>query len=199
MKAVFLDRDGVINELIYYPEHGIMDSPFTAEQFRLRPGVGQVINKFHEMGYKVIVVSNQPGIAKGYITEEDFKKINLKMKRELTKEGTTTEGEYYCFHHPQAKIKKYRVNCDCRKPKPGMLLQAAEDLDVDLSQSWMVGDGLTDVQAGKKAGCRTILMGRMKCELCPLMDENDARPDAVCSDILEATKVIGTNSQHGGK
>ena len=190
MKAVFLDRDGVINELIYHQDQGIIDSPFTVEQFRLLPGVGEAIKKFREMEYKVIVVSNQPGIAKGYVSEESFKTISLKMKEKLIKEGALLDGEYYCFHHPQAKIKKYKADCECRKPNPGMLLQAARDLDIDLSQSWMIGDGLTDIQAGKRAGCRTILLGRMKCELCHLMNENDAKPDAVCSDILEAVKVI---------
>jgi D-glycero-D-manno-heptose 1,7-bisphosphate phosphatase len=192
MKAVFLDRDGVINELIYHSEQGIIDSPFTAQQFRLLPGIGEAVKKFREMEYKVIVVSNQPGIAKGYVSEESFEKISRKMKEELIKEGVLLDREYYCFHHPQARIKKYRANCECRKPKPGMLLQAAQDLDIDLPQSWMIGDGLTDVQAGKKAGCRTILLGRMKCELCRLMDEEDARPDAICSDTLEAAKEIRT-------
>ena len=192
MKAVFLDRDGVINELIYHPEQGIIDSPFTVEQFRLLPGIGEAIKKFREMEYKVIVVSNQPGIAKGYVSEESFENISQKMKGELIKEGALLDREYYCFHHPRARIEKFKANCECRKPNPGLLLQAAQDLDIDLSQSWMIGDGLTDIQAGKRAGCRTILLGRMKCELCRLMDEEDARPDAVCSDILEAAKEIGT-------
>ena len=95
------------------------------------------------------------------------------------------------LHYPEAKIEKLKANCDCRKPNPGLLLQAAQDLDIDLSQSWMIGDGLTDVKAGKDAGARTILVGRMKCELCRLMDEENARPDAVCSDLLEAAKLIG--------
>ena len=182
-KAVFLDRDGVVNELIYHQEQGVIDSPFTVEQFRLLPRVGEAIKELRQMGYKVVLVSNQPGIAKGHMTRETFEKIRLKMKGELAKEGALLDGEYYCFH-PEA------LNCECRKPKPGLLLKAAKEMDIDLSGSWMVGDGLTDVKAGKDAGCRTILLGRMKCQLCQLMDEQDARPEAITSDLKEAVRFI---------
>ena len=190
MKAIFLDRDGVINELIYYSEHGIIDSPFTPEQFRLLPKVAQAITKFHELGFKVIIASNQPGIAKGYLSEETFAEIRNKMEKELAKEGVFLDGEYYCFHHPEAKVERFKVNCKCRKPEPGLLLKAAKDMDINLSQSWMIGDGLTDVRAGKSAGCRTILLGKMKCELCHLMDEQDARPDAIALNLLQAAQKV---------
>ena len=189
-KTVFLDRDGVINALVYHREQGIIDSPFTVEQFSLLPGVGEAIRKLHEMDYKVILVSNQPGIAKGNLSKVTFDKIKGKMKEELAKEGAFLDGEYYCFHHPEAKVDRLKANCECRKPRPGLLLQAAKDMDIDLSQSWMIGDGLTDVKAGKDAGCKTILLGRMKCELCRLMDEEDARPDAICSNLLETTRIL---------
>jgi D-glycero-D-manno-heptose 1,7-bisphosphate phosphatase len=189
-RGVFLDRDGVINELVYYPEHGVVDSPFTTKQFKLLPGACEAINRFHELGFKVILVSNQPGIAKGYLSQETFDRIRKKMNDELAKEGASFDGEYYCFHHPEAKVERLKVNCGCRKPEPGLLLQAAKDLDIDLSQSWMIGDGLTDVQAGKSAGCHTILLGRMKCELCRLIEEMDAYPDAIVANLLEAVGVI---------
>ena len=192
MKAVFLDRDGVINELIYYQEQGIVDSPFTAEQFRLLPGVGEAIRKLNEADYKVILASNQPGIAKGSMSEENFQKIRQKMTQELAEAGAFLDGEYYCFHHPEAKVERLRANCGCRKPEPGLLLQAAKDMGIDLSKSWMIGDGLTDVKAGKRAGTRTILRGRMKCELCHLMDEEDARPDAISPNLEEAVQFILT-------
>ena len=189
-KATFLDRDGVINELIYYSDHGVVDSPFTAEQFKLLPTVAQAINNLHEKGFMVIIVSNQPGIAKGHLSQEAFERIRRKMKDELAKEGAFLDGEYYCFHHPEAKVKRLRASCRCRKPEPGLILQAAKDMDIDLSESWMIGDGLTDIEAGKSAGCKTILLSRMKCELCHLMDEKNARPYAVTSNLLEATKIM---------
>ena len=189
-KAIFLDRDGVINELIYYPEHGIVDSPFTPEQFKLFPWAGKSIKKLSKEGYKVVIVSNQPGIAKGYLSREGFGRIREKMSLDLESQGAFLDAEYYCFHHPEAKVKRFKVNCTCRKPEPGLLLKAAEELDIDLSLSWMIGDGLTDVMAGRRAGCRTILLGRMKCDLCSLMDELDARPDFVAKNLIEAVKLV---------
>ncbi len=189
-KAVFLDRDGVINELIYYPEHGVIDSPFTAGQFKLLPGVAEAIRKFHERGFKVIIVSNQPGIAKGHFSKETFAEIRQRMRNEFSREEIFIDGEYYCLHHSEAKIEKFKVDCKCRKPKPGMLLRAAKDMGLDLSQSWMIGDGLTDIQAGKSAGAKTILLTRMKCELCHLMDEEGARPDAIVPNLGGAAHLI---------
>ncbi len=196
VKAIFLDRDGVINEVVYHQEQGIIDSPFTVEQFRLLPHVGEAIRKFHEMSYKVILVSNQPGMAKGYMSEGTFEEIRKEMNEELAKDGAFLDGEYYCFHHPDAKVKELEANCECRKPKPGLLFQVAKDMDIDLSQSWMIGDGLTDVKAGKAAGTRTVLLGRMKCELCQLMDEENARPNAILSNLKEVAQFI---LQYGGK
>ncbi|MFC1988432.1 D-glycero-alpha-D-manno-heptose-1,7-bisphosphate 7-phosphatase, partial [Chloroflexota bacterium] len=140
-RAVFLDRDGVINELVYFEEPGIIDSPFTVEQLRLFPWVGEAINSLTEAGYKVSIVSNQPGIAKGHLSQPTFEKIEQKMKGDLLQNGASVDGEYYCFHHPDAMIDSLRINCECRKPKPGLLFRAARELNVDLSQSWMVGDG----------------------------------------------------------
>jgi len=197
-RAVFLDRDGVINELVYYEEQGIIDSPFTVEQLKLFPRAGEAIKKLTEAGYKVGIVSNQPGIAKGHLSRETFEKIGQKMKGELDLNGASVDGEYYCFHHPDAMIESLRANCECRKPKPGLMLQAAKELNIDLSQSWMIGDGLTDIKAGKSAGCKTILLGRMKCELCRLMDEDDARPDAIAPNLLEAVSIIlNSEGKHG--
>jgi D-glycero-D-manno-heptose 1,7-bisphosphate phosphatase len=129
-------------------------------------------------------------MAKGYLTQETFEKIRGKMREQLEKEGAFIDGEYYCFHHPGAVIESLKAHCDCRKPESGLLSQAAREMDIDLSQSWMIGDGLTDVKAGKGAGCRTILLGRMKCELCHLMDDEDARPDAIASNLSEAVPII---------
>jgi len=190
MKAVFLDRDGVMNELVYHQEQEIIDSPFTEKQFALLPEVGKAVNRFHEMGFIVVVVSNQPGMAKRHLSWETFGQIKEKMRIELAREGAYTDREYYCFHHPQAKIGDLRVECNCRKPKPGMLLQAEEEMGIDLSRSWLIGDNLSDIKAGKEAGCQTILIGKMKCELCHLMDEHDSRPDSICANLLDAVEII---------
>jgi D-glycero-D-manno-heptose 1,7-bisphosphate phosphatase len=189
-KAVFLDRDGVINELVYHQEAGVIDSPFTVAQFRLLPGVATAIKQLHEMDFLVILVSNQPGIAKGHLTEKTFQSIRHKMQTSLELDGARLDAEYYCLHHPEAKDERFKETCSCRKPKPGMLAQAARERNIDLSESWMVGDGLTDMQAGKAAGTRPILVGKLKCELCHMMDEIDARPLAVVSALPEAAEFI---------
>lgn len=189
-RAVFLDRDGVVNELVYYPEHSIVDSPFTPAQFRQFNGVARAVNEFHRLRFKVVIASNQPGVAKGHMSWEMFERVRMKMKEELAKEGAFIDGEYYCFHHPEAKVEELRRNCDCRKPKPGLLLRAASELDIDLSQSWMIGDGLTDLKAGKSAGCKTILIGKTKCELCHLMDGMEIRPDFITADLFEAAQAV---------
>lgn len=190
MKAVFLDRDGIINELIYHHDSGVIDSPFTPRQFRFLPRAGEAIRLLNQNGIKVIVASNQPGIAKNHFTEETLAKMDKKMKQELARQGAFLDGIYYCFHHPEGKNDKYRIPCSCRKPKPGLLLQAAKDFGLDLSSSFMVGDSLTDVQAGKAGGCHTLLIGRMKCELCRLMDEENARPEIIVADLLQAVHTI---------
>jgi D,D-heptose 1,7-bisphosphate phosphatase len=189
-KAVFLDRDGVINALVYHQEQGIIDSPFTAAQFGLLPHVGAAIRKLRQMGYRTIIVSNQPGIAKGHLTRAVFDKIREKMENELARDNAFLDAQYYCFHHPEAVIEDMRASCACRKPAPGMLLKAAEEMRLDLLRSWMIGDGLTDIRAGKSAGTRTILIGKMKCELCHHFDEENSRPEAVCADLLEAAVAI---------
>jgi D,D-heptose 1,7-bisphosphate phosphatase len=190
MKAVFLDRDGVINVLVYHQDQGIIDSPFTVEQFRLLPGVSEAVKELRGAGYRVIVVSNQPAIAKGHLSQEAFDRISKKMKEDLAIKGAFLDAEFYCFHHPEARVELLKVDCECRKPKPGMLLRAARVMGVDLSQSWMIGDGLTDVKAGKNAGTKTILLSRMKCELCRLMNEERAHPNAIAPDMKGAVQII---------
>lgn len=189
-RAVFLDRDGVINRLMYYPEHGIVDSPFIPAQFQVITGVYDALRNFKLAGFFLVVVSNQPGMAKGSITPENFSGIRRKMNNDFAENGITLDGEYYCFHHPQAEVPEYAIVCDCRKPKPGMLHQAARELQLDLRESWMVGDNLTDVQAGHRAGCRTVLIGKMKCELCHLMEEQGIVPDMIASNLVEAFETI---------
>ncbi len=189
-RAVFLDRDGVINELIYYRDMGMVDSPFTVKQFRVLPGSGEAINIINRLNFKAIVVSNQPGIARGHFSEETLTLMNIKMKRQLARLDAFLDGIYYCFHDPKGKNRGYRKVCNCRKPKPGLLIKASKDFDINLSRSYMIGDELTDIQAGRSVGCKTILLGRMKCQLCKLMQDKGIFLDIIVSDSLEAAKHI---------
>ena len=189
-RGVLLDRDGVINELAYFPEVGVIDSPLNPDQFKLLPGVPEAIRALNELGFKVAIVSNQPGIAKGKMTERLFAEIRSKMKNELEREGAHLDAEYYCFHHPDAVREEYKVNCDCRKPKPGLFVKASSELGLDPSRSFSVGDSLVDVKAGKAAGFTTILIGSMKCDLCRLMDQEDAHPDHVAESLIRAVELI---------
>jgi len=189
-KAVFLDRDGVINEIIYHKEMGILDSPANADEIKLFPDVGKAINNFKNLGYKVIIISNQPGIAKDKFTENGFEEMKEKLHSELEKQNADVDAEYYCLHHPEGVNKKYKKVCDCRKPKPGLILQAAKDHDINLSKSWMIGDGITDIQAGYSVGVKTILIGRMKCDLCNLFEDLQIKPDHISPNLYKASLII---------
>jgi histidinol phosphatase-like enzyme len=112
------------------------------------------------------------------------------MQAELSQSEAALDAEYYCLHHPEALLEKYKALCDCRKPRPGLILKAALELNIDLGLSWLIGDNLSDIMAGKSAGCRTILLGKMKCELCRLMDQRNVKPDKICENLLEASGVV---------
>lgn len=154
-KAVFLDRDGTINKYVGF----LRD----IDDFELIDGVAEAIKKINAYGYLSIVVTNQPVIARGEVSFEKLDQIHNKMETLLGKEGAYLDFIYYCPHHPHKGYKGERLelkfDCECRKPKPGMLLKAAEDFNIDLSQSWMVGDDENDVKAGIAAGCKTVLIG----------------------------------------
>ena len=154
-KAVFLDRDGTINKYVGF----LRD----IDDFELLPGVAEAVKLINASGYLAIVVTNQPVIARGEVTVPQLQEIHNKMETLLGAEGAYLDAIYYCPHHPhkgyEGEVPELKINCDCRKPKPGMLLKAAKDFNIDLSQSWMVGDGENDIKAGKAAGCRTALIG----------------------------------------
>ena len=154
-KAIFLDRDGTINKYVGYLR--------TPEQFELLEGAGEAIRKINLSGYLAIVVTNQPVIARGEVTVDGLQQIHNKMETMLGKEGAYLDGVYYCPHHPDkgfaGEVEELKIVCECRKPKAGLLLQAAKDFNIDLSQSWMIGDSENDVLAGKNAGCKTALIG----------------------------------------
>jgi D-glycero-D-manno-heptose 1,7-bisphosphate phosphatase len=189
-RAVLLDRDGIIDELVYYPEHGVADSPFMPSQFVLVEGIGAALRELKAAGYKLVLVSNQPGMAKKNLTKPTFKRIQAKMRNLLAAQGVKLDGEYYCFHHPQGKVARYRVACDCRKPKPGMLLKAAEELNLDLASSWMIGDSVTDVMAGSRAGCRTILVTNLNSTVAKMISQSGVEPDFVARNVTEAAAIV---------
>jgi len=149
-KAIFLDRD---DTLIH--DSGYINHP---SQVELIPYTAQALVEFKNLGYKLVVVSNQSAVARGIVTEEVLAQIHEKLKTLLAKENAYLDAIYYCPYHPQGVIEKYRRESDCRKPNPGMLLKAAKDLDIDLNNSWMIGDRPKDIAAGKKADCKTILL-----------------------------------------
>lgn len=159
-KAIFLDRDGTINKYV-----GFLRS---AEEFELLPEICDGIKAINASGYLAIVVTNQPVIARGEVTVAQLQQIHNKMETLLGEHGAYLDAIYYCPHHPHkgyvGEIPELKIECDCRKPKPGMLLQAAEDFHIDLGQSWMIGDGENDILAGKAAGCKTVLLGQGEYE-----------------------------------
>jgi D-glycero-D-manno-heptose 1,7-bisphosphate phosphatase len=193
--AVFLDRDGVINELVYDSEWDMSESPRTTTDFRLLPRVGEAVKKLNRAGLEVILVSNQPDMAKGRISERRFQEIRRHMLRLLGKKGARLDAEYYCFHHPQAVIRKYRVNCDCRKPKPGLIKRAAAERGISLRNSYMVGDRPADIIAGRAAGCRTIWLSDMKCEYCTIMHRMKVQPDLIFRDLSKASTYLVQNQR----
>lgn len=153
-KAIFLDRDGTINRYVGFLRN--------INDFELLDGVGEAIRKINRAGYLAIVVTNQPVVARGEVSFEELEEIHKKMETLLGKQGAYLNAVYFCPHHPDkgfpGERKGLKISCECRKPKPGMLFQAAKDFNIDLSKSWTIGDGENDVQAGKRAGCRTALI-----------------------------------------
>jgi D-glycero-D-manno-heptose 1,7-bisphosphate phosphatase len=152
-RAVFLDRDGVINDLVPDPDTGTPESPYSADEVRLMPDAAEAIKQLHDAGYLLVAVSNQPAAAKGIASTEQLQAVHNRIVELLAAEGAALDDWRYCFHHPD-----FTGPCDCRKPEPGMLLDAAREHDIDLSQSWMVGDADRDIEAGQRAGVRTVLV-----------------------------------------
>jgi D-glycero-D-manno-heptose 1,7-bisphosphate phosphatase len=148
-RAVFIDKDGTLIENIPYN--------VDPRKVKLYPGVQQALGRLREAGYRIVVISNQPGIAHGFFEESALRGVERKLLSELGSEATI-DRFYYCPHHVGGRIPLYTLDCECRKPRPGMILRAAEEMGIDLRASWMIGDILNDVEAGNRAGCRSILI-----------------------------------------
>jgi len=185
--AVFLDRDGTINE-----EVGYLDS---LDKFKIIPSAYEAIRLINESGMKAVVISNQAGVARGFFTEDFVKITHEHLQTALCQEGAYIDNFYHCPHHPTEGIEPYRQDCNCRKPAPGMLLRAAEDLNIDLTRSYLVGDRFRDMEAAKKAGVKGVLVKtgygqELLQDDGPDKETAESKPDYIAADILEAVKWI---------
>ncbi len=179
-RAVFLDKDGTL----------IQDVPYNVdpERIGLMPGAAEGLRQLHRSGYELIVVSNQSGVARGYFPEPALRGVEARLRELLAGAGVPLAGFYYCPHHPEGIVSPYARECKCRKPAPGLLLTAAREHQVDLFGSWMVGDILNDVEAGRRAGCRTILLNNgheTEWLLTP-----DRLPHGMAQDLSQAAEWI---------
>ena len=185
--AVFVDRDGVINELVPDPGTGHAESPLHVADVRLIPGAAEGLRLLAGAGWTVVGVSNQPSAAKGYVSLDEVLAVQAHVLSLLAAEGVRFDDFRLCLHHPAGSVPELTVVCECRKPAPGMLLDAARDLDIDLGASWMVGDTDGDIQAGQAAGCRTVLVehrGSAHKRTAQL------QPDGVVTDLTAAAGII---------
>lgn len=181
--AVFFDRDGTINEEINYLS--------SIEQFQFIDGAVEAIKLLNDTGLLAVVITNQAGVARGFYDEARVQEIHEFMEKQLQSSGARLNGIYYCPHHPTAGLGKYKIDCTCRKPKPGLLKQAATNLKIDLEKSFIVGDKLSDLQAGLAVGCKTILVRTgYGAEHEKKLTEKDFRPDHIADDVLEAVRWI---------
>jgi D-glycero-D-manno-heptose 1,7-bisphosphate phosphatase len=182
--AVFLDRDGTINEQMGYINH--------LSRFHLLPGVGEAIRRLNEKGVPVLVVTNQSGLARGYFPQSLLVKVHERMVEELAGQGARLDGIYVCPHHPEAKRDEYRLACDCRKPKTGLFSAAAAEHDIDLTASFVVGDRWSDLKAAAACGATSVLVltGYGQGDLEYLGPTQKLQPDHVAEDLQAAAAWI---------
>jgi histidinol-phosphate phosphatase family protein len=176
-RAVFMDKDGTL----------IHDVPYNVDPTLIRwmPGAEEALRMLSEAGYDIVVVSNQSGVARGYFEERALIEVEQTLRRMVLEAGAELKGFFYCPHDED-------VSCDCRKPMPGLILRAAREYELDTTGSWLVGDILSDVEAGNRAGCRSILVGD---EPVPVDCAEDQRPFARCQDLLGAVDIILKNEE----
>ena len=185
-KACFLDRDGVLIE-----ERNYISSPSEAEIF---PETIQALKILRKNGFKIIVITNQGGVAKGYYKEESIFDVHKEIDRQLAKAKLKIDKYYYCPHHPEGMVKKYSVACRCRKPAPGLILDAVKDFNIDLSKSFLIGDKVSDIEAAQNAGCSAILVetGHGQEHVSNARIKNII----VTKNILEAVKLFTGSNQN---
>lgn len=195
-KAVFLDRDGVVIKMHYNLESGTIDTPFSIKQVLFVPGIFEFLQYAKKLGYLLILISNQPGVGIKKISLKRQHEINNYIMQALQKQGVTIDGQFYCMHHPYASIKKYKKECDCRKPKTGLFLQASREFDINLEKSWMIGDGVHDILAGYSAGCKTILIANLlESEYLRIIEDQleDIKPTFLVKNIKDIEILFNTH------
>ena len=184
-RAVFLDRDGTL----VHPRH----YPSSLGDLHLYNNIGPGLKDLQRAGFRMVVITNQAGLARGYFTLVDLHCMHKHLTSELAQLGVQLDAIYHCPHHPEGVIPELAIRCNCRKPQPGMLLQAAADLDLNLQHCWFVGDILDDVEAGNRAGCHTILVD-LGTESIP---EQPIRcPDYIAPDTQHALRIINAIESH---
>lgn len=182
-KAIFLDRDGTINVE--------KDYLYRIQDFEFLPGVIEALYNLQNNDYHLIIVTNQSGIARGYYLEDDFTRLNEWMKENLKKHGIFLDAVYYCPHHPNAKINKYRLECECRKPKLGMFQQAIKDLNIDIDQSFAIGDKIRDCAICCSTKCKGFLIGNNeKFEIVSSVKKGEYHNIQYADDLLDASRSI---------
>ncbi len=179
-KAIFLDRDDTLIEDVGYINH--------PDQVKLLDGVAEALIEFGAMGYMLIVVSNQSGVARGIVTEKTLGEIHDRLKQLLAERGARLDGIYYCPYHPDGVVQKYRKDSDWRKPNPGMLLAASDEMDIELSRSWVIGNSGCDIEAGLRAGCKTVLLNQSPHQKLP--EPGQPNPDYKAVNMREAVNII---------
>lgn len=185
--AAFLDRDGVLNELVPDRATGMPESPLDPEEVVLLPGVGTALRRLRDAGYVIVGVSNQPAAAKGVVELEMLESVQARVIELLDRDRAAPDSFRVCFHHPDGLVADLTRTCECRKPAPGMLREAAEELGIDLSRSWMLGDTDSDVSAGAAAGCQTVLIENPDSTH---KRAGNVRPDATAPDLPAAVEII---------
>jgi D-glycero-D-manno-heptose 1,7-bisphosphate phosphatase len=186
--AVFLDRDGTINEEMGYINH--------PSRFVVLPQSAEAIRLLNQEGFLVIVVSNQSGVARGYFPETLIHEINDYMRSLLEREGARVDAIYYCPHHPAASVPTYRMACQCRKPSTGLIQLACDRYDIDLDRSFVIGDRLTDIEMARNAGLRGVLVktGYGMGEIEHLLPQSAVVPDHLAADLLEGVRwIVGSH------
>jgi D-glycero-D-manno-heptose 1,7-bisphosphate phosphatase len=181
--GIFLDRDGTINNEVEFLR--------TSDQLKLIPRSADAIAELNELGFKIFILTNQSGIARGILTENDLHRIHTKLLQLLEEQNAHIDKIYYCPHHPEGSIEKYTKACECRKPKPGMYRAAAKEYNIDLSRSFVIGDKMIDIQAGNNCGAHTILVltgyGKTELEDCR---RNGVKIDYIAKDLYEAVQFV---------